>query len=60
MQTNAGFVGLANPLGVLMILVAALLLIAMIVFGAGVIRAKEQAGKQQRAALRERLEKKNE
>jgi hypothetical protein len=54
--SNAGFRALATPMGFVFIVVGTMLLIGMIVLGAGLIRAKEAQEKESRAEMRRRLE----
>lgn len=51
-SSNAGFVGLMTPVGIVVLLFSILLLIAIIVFGAGLIRAGEARSRAYRAELK--------
>jgi hypothetical protein len=55
-MSNAGFVGLMNPLGVLLVLFAAFLFSMIIYIGARLVRVKEASDKLYRARLREQVE----
>ncbi len=53
---NAGFLGLQNSMGILLITFAAFLLITMIVAGGLFIRAKEASDKLKRAEMKKNVE----
>jgi hypothetical protein len=59
-QSNAGFLGLQNNMGILLITFAAFLFITMIVAGGLFIRAKEASDKLKRAEMKKNLEAKGE
>lgn len=58
-MSNAGFIGLANPMGVFSILFGAFLFAAIIYVGARLVRLKEVSDKAYRAKLREQYEAEN-
>ena len=53
---NAGFVGLANPAGVLFVLFSLFLFSVIIYVGAKLVRAKESSDKEFRARLKQQVE----
>ncbi len=55
-MSNAGFLGLQNSMGILLITFAALLLITMIVAGGLFIRAKEASDRLKRAEMKKAIE----
>jgi Na+-transporting methylmalonyl-CoA/oxaloacetate decarboxylase gamma subunit len=56
MSSNAGFQGLATPMGVLFVFVSLILLIAIIMFGAALVKAKEASDREKRAEMKRRLQ----
>lgn len=57
-SSNAGFVGLMTPTGILLLIVAFTLLIAITIFGATLIRAGERRAREYRAELKRQMESK--
>lgn len=53
---NAGFVGLANPLGVLFVIFSLFLFSAIIYVGAKLVRVKETSDKEYRARLKQQVD----